>query len=169
MQLKTILLLIKKLIPSKNGISTVDTSGDGKADSIQINIINKIFPFLITKTINFGDYFDIKNVDFMNYVEFSLDDQSIDISKEILDINAIRERVKIYLKGIGYTIDDILQGKAKWVTIGLGDKISILIKMDSQILEKFTEGKHIFKIKHKNNPLFEIDFELTSKNMNVRF
>ncbi|MHA1150132.1 MAG: hypothetical protein ACTSR8_18020 [Promethearchaeota archaeon] len=81
----------------------------------------------------------------------------------------MRDRFNIYLKGIRYTIDDILNGKAGGILIAMGDSISLLIKLGEKDLNKLTEGTHIFKIEAKSIPNLEIPFELNKNNMNQKF
>ncbi len=160
--------LIKKIFPPKKSVSTVDTTGDGKADKIQIKAINVIQPFTIPDNIDLGD-FDINDFDLTDYGAVLLDDEPIDISKEKLNLNVIKERIALYHKGSRYTLDDVLGGKVGGKTIALGDSLVILLKLEESDLEKLTEGKHMLKIEIENMPTLEINFELTSNSMNVKF
>jgi hypothetical protein len=51
--------------------------------------------------------------------------------------------------------------------IALGDTVSILLKLDSKILENLIEGKHVFKIESEFVSNFIINFELDETNMNL--
>ncbi|MFX1590465.1 MAG: hypothetical protein ACFFC1_20210, partial [Promethearchaeota archaeon] len=126
-------LLIKKLFPPKKCVFTVDTTGDGKTDSIQIKFINLLVPFVVPENIEIGDFdlksFDIDNFDLSNYVNLILDDTLINISKESLNSELFKNRFTIYHKGESFKIDDIIEGKFSGRTIALGDSISVLIKL----------------------------------------
>ena len=66
-------------------------------------------------------------------------------------------------------MEEILEGKLSGRMIALGDSINVLIKLDMDSLDKFTEGKHIFKIESDLITGFEINFELDENNINIRF
>jgi len=159
--------LIKKIFPPKKSVSTVDTTGDGKADRIQIKAINVIQPFTIPEEIDLGD-FDIDDFDLTEYGAVLLDDEPIDISKEKVNLNALKDRISVYHKGIHYTLDDVLGGKVGGKVIAMGDTLTILLKLETSDLEKLTEGKHMLKIEIEGMPSLEINFELTSNSMNVK-
>ncbi|MGV9142016.1 MAG: hypothetical protein ACOC1X_03670, partial [Promethearchaeota archaeon] len=78
-------VLIKKIFPPKKSVYTVDTQGDGEADSIQIKALNIVFPFDIPEEISFGDFEleDLENAkyDVSEHINIYLDDQSINLSK----------------------------------------------------------------------------------------
>ena len=159
--------LIKKIFPPKKSVSTVDTTGDGKADHIQIKAINVIQPFTIPENIDLGD-FDVEDFDLTEYGRVLLDDEPIDISRDKVNLSVIKERIEVFHKGVRYTFDDIMSGKAGGKVIALGDTLTVLLKLDSNDLEKLTEGKHMLKMEIENMPSLEINFELTSKSMNVK-
>ena len=159
--------LIKKIFPPKKSVFTVDTSGDGKADSLQVKALNMIQPFTIPESINLGE-FNINDFDLSEYAQIKLDEEPIELSKDVVNINIIRERFKIYHKGTGFTIEEILSGKAGGRMIAVGDSLSVLIKLDDGDLQKLTEGTHTFSIEAENFPKIEIGFELTKKNMNQK-
>jgi len=160
--------LIKKIFPPKKSVSTVDTNGDGKADSIQIVALNVVQPFTIPENIDLGD-FDVEDFDLTDYGEVLLDDELLDLSTQQVNLQAIRERVKVYHKGESYTVDEILGGKAGGKTIAMGDKLTVIIKLDGKDLSKLTEGKHTLRIEAENIPTLEIGFELTSDRINQQF
>ena len=62
-----------------------------------------------------------------------------------------------------------MKGKLTGRLIDLNDTISILIKIDEEILRKFTEGVHHFKIESDLVSNLLISFELDETNMNIRF
>jgi len=161
--------LIKKIFPPKKAVSTVDTTGDGKADSIQIKALNVMAPFTVPENIDLGD-FDINDFDLSEYAEILLDGDPMDISKENINFNVIRDRFKIYHKGDGYTLDELFGGKAAGKIIAMGDTLTILLKLDEKEMNKFiTEGSHTLTIEAENIPTLEISFELSKKNMNIKF
>ena len=166
-------VLIKKIFPPKKSVFTVDTTGDGKGDSIQIKVINLLLPFVVPKNIELGDFnlksFDIHNFDFSEYVRLLIDDKPINISKDSIDIETIKDRFLIYHKGESFKLDDVLEGKLSGRTIALGDTISILIKLDTESLNILTEGKHLFKIESDLISNLIINFELDETNMNLKF
>lgn len=159
--------LIKKIFPPKKSVSTVDTTGDGKADCIQIKAINVIQPFTIPEEIDLGD-FDVDDFDLTDYGTVLLDGEPIDISKEKINLSVIKDRIAVYHKGNHYTFDDIMGGKAGGKVIAMGDTLTILLKLEHSDLEKLTEGKHMLKIEIESMPSLEINFELTSDSINVK-
>jgi len=166
-------VLIRKLFPPKESVFTVDTNGNGKVDSLQIKFLNLIMPFVIPKEIEIGDFslkeFDTNNFDILQYGKFFLDDIQLDFTKESFNLDNVANRLLMYHKGESYNISDILEGKLSGKTINLGDSISILIKIEKDTLNRFTEGKHIFRIESDFITNLEIIFELDKTNMNVKF
>ncbi|MFW9970193.1 MAG: hypothetical protein ACFFDF_08335 [Candidatus Odinarchaeota archaeon] len=75
----------------------------------------------------------------------------------------------IYHRGESFNINEVLKGNLSGRTINLGDTISILIKIDKNSLEKFTEGEHIFKVESDLIKNLEINFVLDETNMNIKF
>ncbi|MFW9882336.1 MAG: hypothetical protein ACFFG0_55450 [Candidatus Thorarchaeota archaeon] len=151
----------------------MDTTGDGKGDSIQIKAINLLLPFAVPENIEIGDFdlksFDLENFNFSEYVTLSLDDKPINISKNSVNFDTIRDRILIYHKGESFKLDDIIKGKLRGRSIALGDSISILIKLDKDSLNTLTEGEHFFKIDSDYLSNFTINFELDETNMNLKF
>ena len=166
-------VLIKKIFPPKKCVYTLDTTGNGKADSIQIKALNVIIPFVVPENIEIGDFniqnFDMNDIDISSYAKIYLDDDLLNISKENINLDTIQERIMIYHGGELFTLNNILEGKLSGRTIALGDNISIILKLDESSLEKLTEGKHIFKIESDVITGIEIHFELDKNNMNLRF
>ncbi len=111
---------------------------------------------------------DKENFDFSEYVKLFLDDNLINASKESINIEKIKNHFKIFHKGESFELDDILQGKFSGRTIALGDTISVLVKLDAEILENLVEGKHVFKIESDLVSNFLINFELDETNMNIK-
>lgn len=161
------------MFPPKETIFTVDTTGDGKIDSLQIKIINIFVPFVIPKEIEIGDFssknFNPNEFNISNYGKFILDDQPLDFSDENFNLDSIKNRIIIYHKGESFDLDDALGGKLAGRTINLKDSISILIKLDENSLSKFTKGSHSFKIESDLISNLEIFFELDESNMNIKF
>ena len=171
--LSALKVLIKKIFPPKKSVFTVDTTGDGTIDSLQIKAINVVVPFTIPKKIEYGDFslenFDFNEFNFSDYGKMKLDDIEISISKRDVYQQVIQEGISIYHKGEPFKLSDILEGKMSGRTIAMGDSISILIKLESGDLQKLTEGKHIFTIEGEKIPKLDIHFELNNKNMNLKF
>ncbi|MFX1316613.1 MAG: hypothetical protein ACFE9T_12170 [Promethearchaeota archaeon] len=166
-------VLIKKIFPPKKSVYTLDTTGNGKADSVQIKALNVIIPFVFPENIEIGDFniqnFDVNNIDISKYAKIYLDDELLNLSNEVVNFDIIQERIMIYHGGEMFTLKNILEGKLSGRTLALGDSISIIIKLDEGSLEKITEGKHIFKIETEFITGIEIHFELDKNNMNLRF
>lgn len=166
-------VLIKKIFPPKETISTVDTTGDGKIDSIQIKFLNLIIPFVVPKEIEIGDFslknFDPNKFNISEYANFFLDDVPVDFPKESFDLERMRDRLLIYHKGESFNINEIMEGKLSGRTIALNDSIIVLLKLEEETLERFTEGTHRFKIESDLISNLEIIFELNENNMNLRF
>jgi len=166
-------VLIKKIFPPKKCVYTLDTTENGKADSVQIKALNVIIPFIVPENIKIGDFniqtFDMNNIDISKYAKIYLDNELLNISKENVNLDTIQERIMIYHGGELFTLNNILEGKLSGRTIALGDNISIILKLDESSLEKLTEGKHIFKIESDVITGIEIHFELDKNNMNLRF
>jgi hypothetical protein len=66
-------------------------------------------------------------------------------------------------------MNDILEGKLSGRTINLNDSISLLIKIDEDTINKFTEGTHLFSIESDFITNLQITFELDETNMNIKF
>ena len=165
--------MIRKIFPPKESVYTVDTSGDGKADSVQIKVLNLIIPFEIPNNIEVGDFnlesFDFDSLDLSEYFKIFLDDEPINISKNSTSYNILKDQFLVYHKGETFTVEDILKGKLSGRTIALGDSISVLLKLNEEILTNLTEGKHSFKIESDLVSNLIINFELDEKNMNLKF
>ncbi len=166
-------VLIKKIFPAKKSIYTVDTNGDGKADALLIKALNLIMPILIPKEIELGGFstknFDVKNFELSDYGKMYLDEIPINVSKKDFDAEKLKGHFTLYHKGEKFTIDDLLSGKLAGRMIALGDTIDILIKIDQNGLEKFSEGTHTFKFKSEVIPTLEFNFELSKENLNQSF
>lgn len=165
--------MIKKIFPPKKCVFIVDTTGDGKVDSIQIKVIDQVFPFVVPENIEIGEFnlksFDVDNFDLSEHVNLFLDDKQIDVSKESINIETLKDRFMVYHKGESFKLDDIIEGKFSGRTIALGDSISLLIKLDTETLNELTKGKHIFKIDSEFISNLIINFELDETNMNLKF
>ncbi len=159
--------LIKKILPPKKSISTVDTSGNGKADSIQIKILNVVQPFKIPEDLGLGNI-NIDEIDPSAYAKLLLDGETLDISKGSGNVDVIKNSLKIHHKGDTFSFEDILSNKLGGRTIAMGDSISVLLKLEEIYLDKLTEGKHVLKLDSDKLPKVEINFELNDKNMNVK-
>ena len=166
-------VLFKKVFPSKKSIYTVDTNDDGKADSLLIKVLNVIMPIQVPKEIELGGFstknFDINNFELSDYGKMYLDDFPINVSKKDFEIDKLKDHFRFYIKDEGFTIDDLMSGKLAGRLIALGDTINILIKIDEESLEKFSEGKHTFKFISEIIPTLEFNFELGPENLNQKF
>ncbi len=166
-------VLIKKIFPPKKCVYTLDTTGNGKADSVQIKALNVIIPFVVPENIEIGDFniqnFDMNDIDISSYAKIYLNNELLNISKENVNLDTIQERIMIYHGGELFTLNNILEGKLSGRTIALGDNISIILKLDESSLEKLMEGKHTFKIESDLISRLEINFELDKNNMNLKF
>jgi hypothetical protein len=166
-------VLFKKIFPPKKSIYTVDTNGDRKADSLLIKALNVIMPMEVPKEIEIGGFntkdFDINNFELSDYGKLFLDDIPINVSKKDYDVAKLKDRFTFYIKKERFTIDDLLSGKLAGKIVALGDAINILIKIDEESLEKFSEGHHNFKFKSEIIPILEFNFELGKENLNQHF
>lgn len=166
-------VLIKKIFPPKESVFTVDTDGNGIVDSVQIKVINLLLPFVVPKNLEIGNFnlksFDLDNFDFSEYAKLFIDETKINISKESVNFEIIKDRFLIFHKGVEFKLEDILKGKFSGRTIAFGDTISILIKLDTESLNKLTEGKHNIKIESDLVSNLVINFELDETNMNLKF
>jgi len=166
-------VLFKKVFPPKKSIYTVDTNGDGRADSLLIKALNVIMPFQVPKEIELGGFntknFDINNFELSDYGKIFLDDVPINVSKKDFNIAKLKDHFTFYLKEERFTIDELLSGKFASRIIALGDTISILIRIDEDGIKKFSEGKHNFKFKSEVIPILEFNFELGKENLNQKF
>ena len=166
-------VLFKKVFPPKKSIYTVDTNNDGKADSLLIKVLNVIMPIQVPKEIELGGFstknFDINNFELSDYGKMYLDDFPINVSKKDFEIDKLKDHFRFYIKDEGFTIDDLMSGKLAGRLIALGDTINILIKIDEESLEKFSEGKHTFKFISEIIPTLEFNFELGPENLNQKF
>ncbi|MFX1453398.1 MAG: hypothetical protein ACFFCM_21365 [Promethearchaeota archaeon] len=159
--------MIKKLFPPKKSVFTVDTNGDGKADSVKIVALNVLAPFSIPAREDLGDI-DVEEIDPSEYGKLFLDGEEIDISKNSANINLIKESIRIYHKGESFTFDDAFGGKMGGKTIAMGDEIVVVFKLDESFISKLTEGKHTLGVNSEKIPNVEISFELNQKNMNQK-
>ena len=136
-------------------------------------MINLIIPFAIPENIEVGDFnlesFDFDSFDLSEYIKLFLDDKPLNISKNSVNFDTIKDQFLIYHKGESFKLEDILKGKLSGRTIALGDSISILIKLNAEILNTLTEGKHAFKIESDLISNLIINFELDETNMNLEF
>jgi hypothetical protein len=171
--MSTLKVLFKKIFPPKESIYTVDTNGDGKADSLLIKALNVIMPMEVPKEIEIGGFstkdFDINSFDLSDYGKLFLDDVAINVSKNDFEVTKLKDHFTIYLKKERFTIDDLLSGKLAGKIIALGDTINILIDIDEDSIEKFSEGKHNLKFRSEIIPILEFNFELGKENLNQSF
>ena len=94
---------------------------------------------------------------------------SFNVSKKDFDIAKLKDHFTFYIKEERFTIDELLSGKLAGRIIALGDTINILIRIDEEGIDKFSEGKHNFKFKSEIIPILEFNFELGKENLNQSF
>ncbi|UCC20570.1 MAG: hypothetical protein JSV62_04595 [Promethearchaeota archaeon] len=132
-----------------------------------------IIPFVIPEEIEIGDFnlknYDPSDFDLSKYGKFYLDDTQLNFSKEIINVDTIRNRILVYHKGESFNLNEIIEGKLSGRTINLNDSINVLIKLDEDSLKKFVKGAHYFKIESDLVSNLIIHFELDETNINVRF
>lgn len=166
--LKVPTAMIKKVFPTKKSVYTVDTTGDGNADSVELVALNVIMPFGIPAKEDLGDI-DVDEIDPSEHGKLLLDGEQIEISKGASNINLIKESLHVYHKGEKFSFKDALGGKMGGRIIAMGDEIKIVFKLDESFLAKLTEGKHTLSLESNKIPNVEIGFELTKNNMNQAF
>ena len=166
-------VLFKKIFPPSKSVYTIDSTGNGSADSILIRAYNVIMPIEVPREIELGGFnttdFDISKFDLSDYGKISLDDEPITIAKDEYNIEVIKDHFLIYHDGIRYTVDDLLKGKFGGKLVALGDTIDILIKINSDGIQRFTEGTHKFTFDSQLIPKLHFNFELTENNLNRKF
>ena len=171
--LSALRVLIKKIFPPKKSILTVDTTGDGKADSLQIRIFNVVMPFMMPEDIGLGDIgmkgFNGRSFNLSDYGKIVLDGESINISSDIITHDSLQKRFTVYHKGERFTYDEIILGKFGGRMIALGDSINILARLEDEDLARFTPGKHSLIIDMDDILQLEIEFELNENNTNMKF
>jgi len=86
--LSALRVLIKKIFPPNESILTVDTTGDGKVDSVQIRAFNVVMPFVMPEEIALRDIgmkdFNGRSFNLSDYGKIMLDGETINISNEII-------------------------------------------------------------------------------------
>jgi ribosomal protein S24E len=160
--------MIKKIFPPKKCVNTVDTTGDGKVDSVKLVALNVIMPIQVPSQESLGD-FNIDEIDPSEYGKLLLNGEEIDISKNSPNIRLIMDSLRVYHKGESFSFNDALGGKMGGRMIAMGDELVVVFKLSEDFLEKLTEGKHTLSIESTKLPNIEIGFELTKNNMNQKF
>ena len=166
-------VLFKKIFPPKKSIFTVDTTGDGNADSLLIKAFNVVMAIEIPPEIELGGFsskdFNLKRFDIKDYGKLYIDEIPVTIAENEFNIETIKNHFMIFHKGVSFTIDDLLAGNLAGRIIALGDTINILIRIKSEGIKKFTKGKHKLIFESKLIPKLEFDFELDDSNLNIGF
>ena len=166
-------VLFKKIFPPKKSIFTVDTTGDGNADSLLIKAFNVVMAIEIPPEIELGGFsskdFNLKRFDIKDYGKLYIDEIPVTIAENEFNIETIKNHFMIFHKGVSFTIDDLLAGNLAGRIIALGDTINILIRIKSEGIKKFTKGKHKLIFESKLIPKLEFDFELDDDNLNIGF
>ena len=167
-------VLIRKIFPPERCVFTVDTTNDGKSDSILIRAYNVVVPFEIPEEINIenseeenGESKALSFNDF-EFITIYFNNEKIDLPHQKIKKESIQENFLIYHDGNKFTLSDILTGGLRGRVIKLGDIIDILLKVDENTIKKLTKGKHTFKIE---SPLFslELKLDLSDKNFNINY
>ncbi len=166
-------VLFKKIFPPKKCIFTVDTTGNGNADSLLIRAFNVVMAIEIPPEIELGGFsskdFNLKRFDLKEYGKLYIDENPVTIAENEYNVETIKNHFMIYHKGKSFTIDDLLAGNLAGRIIALGDTINILIKIKSEGIKKFTKGKHKLIFQSGLIPKLEFDFELDDDNLNIEF
>ncbi len=127
--------LLKRIFPN-DCMATLDTTGDGRADVLQIQGTNVLSPFKMPETVDLGDL-DIDKID--QIATLMWDGTRVPFTKGDLFAN-----LSLWIQGTEYSIKDILEGKAKGVTIALGHKITLHFRF--QAVPDIKPGPHTLRI-----------------------
>ncbi|MEJ2251257.1 MAG: hypothetical protein P8Y97_16595 [Candidatus Lokiarchaeota archaeon] len=171
--LSSLKVLIKKIFPPKKCIYTADTNMDGSPDSVVIRAYNIVIPFVIPEKILFEDLNqeDLEKDDFdlSEYLNISFDGSPLELQKRTIDKNSIQENFRIKHQNEIFTFQQVLDGKMGGRTFGLGDTIDIIIGLKEEDLSRLTPGKHTLKLESEMFQELTIDFELSNKNINIKY
>ncbi|MBD3212301.1 MAG: hypothetical protein GF311_06810 [Candidatus Lokiarchaeota archaeon] len=163
-------VLIKKIFPPHKCVYTIDTSGDGTADSILIRAVNVVIPIEIPEELDIGDMIggqmDSENLDFSSFLTLYLDEEQIKLPKNLKSEKSLTENFSLYHKDQKLSFNDLVEGKFGGRTIGLGDKIDIVLKVGEKTLNKLTEGKHTLTLESSSFPSLDVHFNLSEDNFN---
>ncbi|TXT61976.1 MAG: hypothetical protein BAJALOKI1v1_1060011 [Promethearchaeota archaeon] len=166
-------VLIKKIFPPNKCVYTIDLNDNGQSDAILIRAVNVVLPFEIPEQIDIENLTDenIRQDDFnaVDYFQIYLDGEKIDLSGEIINKDVIQERFLLVHSGESFTLMDLLEGKLKGRTIGLGDTIDIILQMDKEYLDRLTEGKHSFTLESEVLPSLTVNFSLSKNNFKLKY
>ncbi|MHA1731986.1 MAG: hypothetical protein ACTSU5_08575 [Promethearchaeota archaeon] len=154
--------LLKRVFP-ENSFSTVDLTGDGKADALQIQGINIISPISVPEHVDLGDF----NIDDVGKVaSIEVDGKPVKFTKDDL-LNGL----VLWHGGRGYTFRDIMDGKAKGVTIAMGDKLILHFKFEG--VAELGPGTHELKVAWDDGSgeptVITLTREISAANLNVPF
>jgi len=171
--LSSLKVLIKKIFPPNKCVYTVDLDNDGKEDALLIRAINVVIPFEIPHEINIENLskerIEQEDFNFGEMFQIYLDNEKIDLSEKIIDRQAIQENFFLVHKEESFTLKDILEGKLKGRTIGLGDTVDIVLRINKSNLNRLTEGNHKFRIESEVLPTLKVNFILSEDNFNIKY
>jgi hypothetical protein len=166
-------VLIKKIFPPKKCVYTIDLNEDGKEDGLLIRATNVVIPFDIPEEISIKNLskekFEDEQFDIGEFLQIYLDDEKIEVSKEAIDREVLKDKFLLVHNGEQFTLGDILDGKLKGRTIGLGDSIDIILRMDEKHFDRLTEGQHKFRIESEIIPSLEVDFKMSKDNFKKEY
>ena len=172
--LSALKVLIKKIFPPNKSVYTVDTTHDGKADSILIRAFNIVIPFELPREIilegtkNRESDDSILAISDLEVLSIYFDEERIKLPHQLLENESIQENIYVYHDNSKFSLADILEGKLKGRLIKLGDNIDIILRFDENTLRKLTKGNHILKIESHLVTL-ELNLSLTESNFNVKY
>jgi len=166
-------VLIKKIFPPEKCVFTIDTTGDGNADSILIRAVNVVIPIEIPEEIDIEDMtggkVDREHLDFSEFLTIYLDDENISLPENVKRSENLKKNFTLYHKDQQLSFLDLVEGKFGGRTIGLGDKIDIVLNVSEKTLKKLTKGEHTLRIESSSFPSLEVHFILSENNFNRRY
>jgi hypothetical protein len=132
-----------------------------------------IIPFDIPQEINIENFskekIEQEDFNFVKIFQIYLDNEKIDLSGKAIDKEAIQENFLLVHNQESFTLKDILEGKLKGRTIGLGDTVDIILRMDKSYLNRLDEGNHTFRIESEILPSLKVNFILSEDNFNIKY
>jgi hypothetical protein len=155
--------MLKRIFP-QDCLGLVDISGNGTPDALLIEGINILMPISMPKTMNLGNY-TIDDVEKFGSV-------TIDGVKMNLDSQTILSDVFLFIGGELYSLGDLFQGKAAGKKIAMGDRIKLVVKLDSFAGLQTEAGVHKIAIEFDSGSSetpfsFAMERELLPEKMNL--
>ncbi|MHA1733152.1 MAG: hypothetical protein ACTSU5_14490 [Promethearchaeota archaeon] len=151
--------ILKRIFPP-DGLANLDTTGDGKVDSLRITYLNLISPIEIP---DMDLEAEIKNSgvdlnDFSTIAKIKIDGKDIPIKAE---------NISIWFEGEEYTLSNIQKAAGK--TVPIGGKLTVVYKYgDIPVLEP---GDHEFDVTTvtEGGMNFKIVRPIKPENHNIKF